>query len=361
MHRASQALRNTVWQGLLVLCLSCLSAAAGGQGETVDVEAAEFMGADICEACHEDIAGALRMNPHAQSADPRTPAAREGCESCHGPGSLHVEADGESSAGMLSFNRAADESTEQQNAACLSCHREKRLMHWQASAHDNEDTACSSCHTVHLPDRVLERSTQAEVCYACHRAIRAQTYQASTHPIRAGKVVCSDCHNAHGGIGPAELVQLSINDNCYACHAGMRGPFLWEHYPATEDCSLCHRPHGAVADHLEVLSPAAALPFQLDDTIHRLAARDRVRRVAVDAERRAVGRRRVQLARDPLRRSVGGEHVGGRAGVTRRAALRGHCQLRRSTVRGDHQQPALDHPGPDAAPERPDPLSALRA
>ena len=250
MHRASQALRNTVWQGLLVLCLSCFSAAAGGQGETVDVEAAEFMGADICEACHEDIAGALRMNPHAQSADPRTPAAREGCESCHGPGSLHVEADGESSAGMLSFHPAADESTEQQNAACLSCHREKRLMHWQASAHDNEDTACSSCHTVHLPDRVLERSTQAEVCYACHRAIRAQTYQASTHPIRAGKVVCSDCHNAHGGIGPAELVQLSINDNCYACHAGMRGPFLWEHYPATEDCSLCHRVHGSIHPYL---------------------------------------------------------------------------------------------------------------
>jgi len=123
-------------------------------------------------------------------------------------------------------------------------------MHWQASAHDNEDTACSSCHTVHLPDRVLERSTQAEVCYGCHRAIRAQTYQASTHPIRAGKVVCSDCHNAHGGMGPAELADLSINENCYACHADKRGPFLWEHYPATEDCSLCHRVHGSIHPYL---------------------------------------------------------------------------------------------------------------
>ena len=250
MRRTAYTLAVTVWRALLLLGLGLLPVVAAGAEQLAATEAAEFMGADICEACHEDIAAGLGMNPHGQSADPRTPSARDGCESCHGPGSLHVEADGESSAGMFSFHPVSDETTELQNAACLACHQGKALMHWQASAHDNEDTACSSCHTVHLPDRVLERTTQAEVCYGCHRTIRAQTYHASTHPIRAAKVVCSDCHNAHGGVGPAELVHLSVNENCYACHAEKRGPFLWEHYPATEDCSLCHRVHGSIHPYL---------------------------------------------------------------------------------------------------------------
>ncbi|MEP1595023.1 MAG: cytochrome c3 family protein, partial [Halieaceae bacterium] len=42
------------------------------------------------------------------------------------------------------------------------------------------------------------------------------------------------------------LHQVSVNDNCFSCHQEKRGPFLWEHPPAAEDCSLCHRPHGSV-------------------------------------------------------------------------------------------------------------------
>jgi len=36
-----------------------------------------------------------------------------------------------------------------------------------------------------------------------------------------------------------------VNDNCYSCHAEKRGPFLWEHAPVREDCSICHEPHGS--------------------------------------------------------------------------------------------------------------------
>jgi DmsE family decaheme c-type cytochrome len=92
--------------------------------------------------------------------------------------------------------------------------------------------------------------TQAEVCYSCHKDIRAQTYRPSTHPVRDGKVVCSDCHSPHGSVAPAALVQAGINETCYTCHAEKRGPFLWEHFPVTEDCSLCHQAHGSVHDNL---------------------------------------------------------------------------------------------------------------
>ena len=37
-----------------------------------------------------------------------------------------------------------------------------------------------------------------------------------------------------------------MNQTCYTCHAEKRGPFLWEHAPAAEDCTLCHDPHGSV-------------------------------------------------------------------------------------------------------------------
>jgi len=102
-----------------------------------------------------------------------------------------------------------------------------------------------SCHSIHKPNDVIERTTQAEVCIRCHKDIRSQTLRASSHPIREHKVVCSDCHNPHGSEGPSSLKQLTINQNCYTCHAEKRGPFLWEHYPVSEDCTLCHRVHGS--------------------------------------------------------------------------------------------------------------------
>jgi DmsE family decaheme c-type cytochrome len=36
-----------------------------------------------------------------------------------------------------------------------------------------------------------------------------------------------------------------VNETCYGCHAEKRGPFLWEHAPAREDCAICHEPHGS--------------------------------------------------------------------------------------------------------------------
>jgi DmsE family decaheme c-type cytochrome len=37
---------------------------------------------------------------------------------------------------------------------------------------------------------------------------------------------------------------------CYRCHADKQGPFAYEHPPVTENCAICHDPHGAVANNL---------------------------------------------------------------------------------------------------------------
>jgi hypothetical protein len=59
------------------------------------VTAADFAGDDTCLTCHEEKSKGYHGSAHARVADPRTPAAGKGCESCHGPGQAHVEAGGD--------------------------------------------------------------------------------------------------------------------------------------------------------------------------------------------------------------------------------------------------------------------------
>ena len=86
------------------------------------------------------------------------------------------------------------------------------------------------------------RRDQSAACFTCHQNVRAQTHRLSAHPMKEGKVVCSDCHNAHGSTTDHLLAQETLNETCYECHAEKRGPFLWEHQPARDDCSTCHVP-----------------------------------------------------------------------------------------------------------------------
>ena len=58
-------------------------------------------------------------------------------------------------------------------------------------------------------------------------------------------MACSDCHNVHAENGSGLMVKASMREKCTSCHAEKRGPFLWEHAPAAEDCMLCHDPHGS--------------------------------------------------------------------------------------------------------------------
>jgi DmsE family decaheme c-type cytochrome len=43
---------------------------------------------------------------------------------------------------------------------------------------------------------------------------------------------------------------MRLNDLCYECHQGKEGPFVFEHAPVVEDCSLCHSAHGSIPNNL---------------------------------------------------------------------------------------------------------------
>ena len=133
-----------------------------------------------------------------------------------------------------------------QNEKCLACHQTHQRIEWKGSTHEFNGLACVSCHTIHVAkDPVLDRAEQAKVCYTCHKSKQAKFFQASHHPVREGQMACSECHNVHGEDGTGLLVKATSREKCTSCHAEKRGPFLWEHAPAAEDCTLCHDPHGS--------------------------------------------------------------------------------------------------------------------
>lgn len=87
--------------------------------------------------------------------------------------------------------------------------------------------------------------TQASVCFDCHKDRRAELHRVFTDPTKNGFFSCSACHAPHGLTAQrASLQKNTVNETCYTCHAQLRGPFLWEHRSAQDDCTNCHNPHG---------------------------------------------------------------------------------------------------------------------
>ncbi len=224
-------------------------------------------GADTCLKCHDEDSEfpvlSIFKTRHARSSDKRTPFADLQCENCHGPGGEHSKRvrRGETRPPITNFGKNAATSAIDQNKICLNCHQDHGRTGWQGSVHEQNDVACASCHTVHAHrDPVLVADKQPQVCFDCHKKERADIYKASVHPVRYGKMACTDCHDAHASNSYASLIRPTLNETCYTCHAEKRGPFLWEHQPAAEDCSLCHKSHGS--NHTPLLTKRAPLLCQ---------------------------------------------------------------------------------------------------
>ena len=223
-------------------------------------------GADTCLSCHdEDKINGVFHTRHAQPQDARSPFGKGQlqCEACHGPGGNHAKRvkKGEKRPPMIRFGRDSETSVGTQNSMCLGCHQKTTGAEWHIGPHDANNVSCAACHDSHMAkDPVLARSTQPDVCFTCHTAERSQFIKPYAHPVRQGKLGCSDCHEPHGTTAEEQLVRATINDTCYECHAEKRGPMLWEHAPVTEDCSTCHAPHGSTNPGMVKTAWPAALP-----------------------------------------------------------------------------------------------------
>ncbi|MEH6625503.1 MAG: DmsE family decaheme c-type cytochrome [Motiliproteus sp.] len=214
---------------------------------------------DGCLKCHSEEAEnpvvSVLHTAHFVTGDPNTPADNKTCESCHGPSSEHAKKlDDDALRVPPTINYGPNmpkSSAESRNETCLNCHESGIVINWAASAHDSDDVVCSDCHSSHTPsDPALAKKQEADVCYKCHTNSRIEANKPHRHPIKEGKVTCSDCHNPHGSPTEFSLVKATLNDTCYSCHNEKRGPFLWEHQPVQEECTLCHFAHGGINERL---------------------------------------------------------------------------------------------------------------
>ncbi len=156
-----------------------------------------------CLSCHGgDKMAVMADTPHGNLDTPHTPYAQQGCESCHGPGSIHVSRVG-GGAGrpiLLSFEGTGD--VPAQNAACQNCHAQQLgeldALAWEGSLHATADMSCQDCHQSHSLERPMaDQATQQANCAGCHRR------QIDSHPrfenagILFDTLSCSTCHNVH--------------------------------------------------------------------------------------------------------------------------------------------------------------------
>jgi len=198
-------------------------------------------GADICVDCHTDVVNAFKRTPHVESA--------QACEGCHGDSKAHIAAGGGKGT-MRNFKSLKPSDV---SAVCLTCHDKGGQKHWTSSVHDTRSLSCISCHDPHPKGRApkaLLAKPQFELCTSCHLQKKAALMRSSHMPMREGKMNCTSCHNPHGTPYPKQLLQVSVNQNCYSCHAEKRGPFLWEHAPVRENCANCHDAHGTINGYL---------------------------------------------------------------------------------------------------------------
>ena len=186
------------------------------------------------------------------------------CESCHGPASELMETiqgfDPKKQQqeiilahkdNLIDFNTLPSGAL---SLICLKCHTTNatfNIHNWNSGVHAANDISCSTCHPIHAgADLILSPRALSNRCISCHLDVGAKFSLPSRHPVREGKMYCTDCHDPHGTGNPKQIREITQKEACGRCHAEKVGPFRFEHGDVTEECTTCHDQHGSVNNNL---------------------------------------------------------------------------------------------------------------
>lgn len=188
--------------GIAVAILSCVSVERTVVAPPL-IAGAKYVGNETCAACHEKQVKDFKLTQHAKlrlrNSDGEE-VENLGCEACHGPGSLHVDAGG--GRGKFVVNPGKD------------------------------PTACFQCH--------LDKDAQFSLPFH--------------HPVKEGKMSCINCHDPHGEDihNPKGMFVARVNETCAQCHREQARPRVFEHEALREGCTTCHNVHGSINDKMLV-------------------------------------------------------------------------------------------------------------
>jgi predicted CXXCH cytochrome family protein len=258
----------------------------------------EYVGAETCAACHDAQANSVSHTKHGKLEKLEAWKGKVvSCESCHGPGKAHVEADGDKTK-IISFkNKNAKEISE----TCLTCHAGKEEHNnFRRGEHWRNNIGCTNCHTAHGPElansrtgsttlisdvsrqkpteasEAMLKSGEPQLCIGCHTEMKAQFSKPFRHKVLEGVMKCSDCHNPHGGFEQKQAkLSVGADSACVKCHSDKQGPFVFEHAPLkTEGCSACHTPHGSANPKMLKRAQVRQLCLECHSSITAQAAPD---------------------------------------------------------------------------------------
>lgn len=176
-------------------------------------------GAQPCLRCHSGPKmHAIASSAHGNPGNAASPLASRGCESCHGPGSIHVSRahGGRGFPPLITFGRGSSYAPRDvQIHTCLVCHIEeisgRNRIEFFGSPHDRSNINCSTCHEAHVEtDPMNDRQQQDKLCYRCHRKQRTEHPKFEDKSIDFESLSCGTCHDVHKVI--AEKVS-DMNEN----------------------------------------------------------------------------------------------------------------------------------------------------
>ena len=199
----------------MVLLLAVISCRSVNRSVVVlpNVPGAKYIGSKECEQCHDKLYRDFATADHARLIAEGPNALNAGCESCHGPASLHSESGGEVKP-PYSFTAGRPQGDQLWRAPRVA-----------AGSRDGNRLLPMPC----------ERARPVQSAQPSSRAGGQDELHANA--IRRTKAP------AYVGGGTSLLSQ---NESCLRCHPAQRGPYVFEHEAMREGCTTCHTPHGSV-------------------------------------------------------------------------------------------------------------------